>query len=139
MPVPLYVRKDYFRGVTLSDKSAHILFFEYKGEFVYVYENETLVFRLQYFLENRFKAEIRDFCVPDISMRGKGYGSVCMNEILEELRKKRVTLIKAPLGYLFAPVGYTGPEQYLHLMAGFFEKTGFSISGDGNAAVQILA
>lgn len=139
MPTALYVRKDYFRGVTLSDKSAHILYFEYKGEFVYVYENEVLVFRLQYYLENKFKAKIIDFCVPNIGMRGKGYGSVCMGEILEELRKKRVTLIKAPMGYQMAPIGYTGPEQYLRLMAEFFEKTGFSISGDGTAAVQILA
>lgn len=139
MPVSLYIRKNYFRGVTLSDKSAHILYFDYKGEFVHVYENETLIFRLQYFLENRFKAEIKDFCIPNIGMRGKGYGSVCMIEILSELKRKGVSLIKTPLGYELAPIGYTGPDQYLRLMAEFFEKTGFSINGDGDAAVQILA
>ena len=37
-----------------------------------------------------------------------------------------------------APVGYTGPDQYLKLITEFYEKTGFSISGDGDAAIQIL-
>ena len=59
-------------------------------------------------------------------------------EILDQLKKKQVTLIKAPIGYEMAPVGYTGPEQYLTLMTGFYEKTGFTISGDGDAAIQIL-
>ena len=38
MAIPLYIRKEYFRGVTLSDKSAHILEFHYKGENVDVFE-----------------------------------------------------------------------------------------------------
>ena len=36
------------------------------------------------------------------------------------------------------PLGYEGPEQYQRLMAGFYEKTGFSISGDGDLAMKIL-
>ena len=138
MAVALYIRKEYFRGVTLSDKSAHILEFHYKGETVDVFENGTAVFHLEYFLENKFKADIRDFYVTNINLRGKGYGSVCMLEILDQLKKKQVSLIKSPIGYTMAPVGYTGPEQYYSLMAEFFEKTGFSISGDGDAAIQIL-
>ena len=132
MAIPLYIRKEYFRGVTLSDKSAHILEFHYKGENVDVFENGSLIFHLEYYLESKFKADILDFYVTDISQRGKGYGSV------DQLKKKQVTLIKSPIGYEMAPVGYTGPEQYYSLMAEFFEKTGFSISGDGDAAVQIL-
>ena len=61
-----------------------------------------------------------------------------MLEILDQLKKRQVTLIKAPLGYDMAPVGYTGPDQYLKLITEFYEKTGFSISGDGDAAIQIL-
>ena len=76
--------------------------------------------------------------MPDISLRGKGYGTVCMLEILDQLKRKQVTMIKAPIGYELAPVGYKGPEEYMILMTEFFEKTGFSISGDGNAAIQIL-
>ena len=138
MAVILYIRKDYFRGVTLSDKSAHILEFHYKGQDVDVFDNGVQVFHLEYFLESKFKANILDFYVPDINLRGKGYGSVCMLEILDQLKKKQVTLIKAPIGYEMAPVGYTGPEQYLTLMTGFYEKTGFMIIGDGDAAIQIL-
>lgn len=138
MAIILYIRKDYFRGVTLSDKSAHILEFHYQKESVDVFENGRLVFHLQYFLESKFKARFTDFYVPDITMRGKGYGSVCILEILDQLRKKQVTMIKAPMGYALAPVGYTGPEQYNALMRGFFEKTGFEISGDGDEALQIL-
>ena len=138
MAIPLYIRKEYFRGVTLSDKSAHILEFHYKGENVDVFENGSLIFHLEYYLESKFKADILDFYVTDISQRGKGYGSVCMLEILDQLKKKQVTLIKSPIGYEMAPVGYTGPEQYYSLMAEFFEKTGFSISGDGDGAVQLL-
>ena len=138
MAVILYIRKDYFRGVTLSDKNAHILEFHYKGQDVDVFDNGVQVFHLEYFLESKFKANILDFYVPDINLRGKGYGSVCMLEIQDQLKKKQVTLIKAPIGYEMAPVGYTGPEQYLTLMTGFYEKTGFMISGDGDAAIQIL-
>ena len=50
MAIVLYIRKDYFRGVTLSDKSAHILEFHYKGENVDVFEKGVQVFHLQYFL-----------------------------------------------------------------------------------------
>ena len=91
MAIPLYIRKEYFRGVTLSDKSAHILEFHYKGENVDVFENGSLIFHLEYYLESKFKADILDFYVTDISQRGKGYGSVCMLEILDQLKKKQVT------------------------------------------------
>ena len=138
MAIALYIRKNYFRGVTLSDKSAHILEFHYQGQNVDVFEDGSPVFHLQYFLETKFKAELIDFYVTDILLRGKGYGSVCLKEILDQLRKKGVTLIRSPLGYKLAPVGYEGPEQYEVLMAGFFEKTGFSITGDEDAAIQIL-
>ena len=39
MEIALYIRKEYFRGVTLTDKSAHILEFHYEGEHVDVFEN----------------------------------------------------------------------------------------------------
>ena len=44
MAVPLYIRKEYFKGVILTDKSAHILEFCYKKETVSVYEEGTLLF-----------------------------------------------------------------------------------------------
>ena len=138
MAVVLYIRKEYFRGVTLSDKSAHILEFHYKGQNVDVFDNGVRVFHLEYFLESKFKANILDFYVTDMNLRGKGYGRVCMLEILDQMKKKQVTLIKSPIGYKLAPIGYTGPDQYLALMTEFYEKTGFMISGDGNTAIQIL-
>ena len=73
-----------------------------------------------------------------ISLRGKGYGTVCMNEIVDQLGKKGVTLITSPTGYDLAPLGYTGPDQYHELMRGFYKKTGFSISGDGDLAMRII-
>ena len=112
MSIPLYIRKDYFRAVTLSDKSAHILQFIYSGENVDVFEQDTPVFHLQYVLESKTKAEIVEFYVTDFALRGKGYGSVCLNEITDQLAKKNVTFIKAPVGYRLAPLGYEGPEQY---------------------------
>ena len=58
--------------------------------------------------------------------------------IRDRFGKKGVTLITAPNGYELAPLGYTGPDQYRELIAGFYEKTGFSISGDGRTAMKIL-
>lgn len=124
--------------MTLSDKSAHILQFIYSGENVDVFEKDTQVFHLQYVLESKTKAEILEFYITDFSLRGKGYGSVCLNEITDQLAKKNVTFIKAPAGYRLAPLGYEGPEQYRRLMEGFYEKTGFDISGDGSIAMKIL-
>lgn len=138
MSTALYIRKEYFRGVTLSDKSAHILEFHYQGENVDVFEKGILVFHLQYVLESKFKAELVDFYIPNITMRGQGYGQVCLLEILDQLKKKQVTMIKAPMGYKMAPIGYTGPDQYYELMREFYQSTGFEISGDGDEAVQIL-
>lgn len=134
----LYIKKEYFRGVTLSDKSAHILEFHYQGEDVDVFEKGVQVFHLQYVLESKFKAKLVDFYVPNLTLRGKGYGQVCLLEILDQLKKKQVTMIKSPIGYAMAPIGYTGPEQYYELMRQFYESTGFEISGDGDEAVQIL-
>ena len=116
MEIALYIRKEYFRGVTLTDKSAHILEFHYEGEHVDVFENGGLVFRFRYVLETKFKANIVEFYIPDMTMRGKGYGSVCMCEILDQLRQKQVTVIRSPFGYALAPIGYTGPDQYRQLM-----------------------
>ena len=61
-----------------------------------------------------------------------------MNEIIDQFGKKGVTKVTAPNGYELAPLGYTGPDQYRELIAGFYEKTGFSVSGDGDIAVKIL-
>ena len=138
MAVPLYIRKEYFRGVMLGDKSAHILEFRYKSETVSVYEEGRLVFCLHYFLESKFKAEILDFYLIDIGLRGLGYGSVCMIEILDQLAKKGVTMVKAPLGYAKLPEGYESREVYVALLGGFYEKTGFSLGGVGDTAIQIL-
>ena len=90
------------------------------------------------FLRVKQKAEIIEYYLTDFALRGKGYGTVCMNEITDQLAKKGVTLITAPTGYELAPLGYTGPDQYHELMAGFYEKVGFSISGDGDIAMKIL-
>ena len=72
------------------------------------------------------------------SLRGIVYGSVCINEIVDQFSKKGITLITAPTGYDMAPLGYTGPDQYHELMAGFYRKVGFDISGDGDIAMKIL-
>ena len=93
---------------------------------------------MQYFLASKTKAEIIEFYLTDFALRGKGYGTECMNEIIDQLGKKGVTLITAPNGYELAPLGYTGPDQYRELIAGFYEKTGFTISGDGDIAMKIL-
>lgn len=138
MSIPVYIRKEYFRAVILSDKSAHILEFRYRPETVEVFEEGLPVFYLRYNLESRTKAEILEFYLTDFSLRGKGYGSACMEEIVSELHKKGVTLIIAPPGYQLAPLGYTGPDQYRELMTGFYRKTGFDISGDGDCAMKIL-
>ena len=138
MAIVVYIRKEYFRGITLKDKSAHILEFHYKGKQIEVFENNVLVFFCEYLLENTYKAQLTEFYIPNITLRSLGYGSVCMQEILDQLKKKRVSVVRAPLGYTLAPVGYTGPEQYKELMKAFYEKNGFAISGDENAAIQIL-
>ena len=93
---------------------------------------------MEYLLETKTRADIVEFYLTDFGLRGKGYGTVCMNEIIDQLQKKGVTLITAPLGYKLAPLGYTGPDQYRELMAGFYEKVGFSLNGDGDMAMKIL-
>ena len=138
MSIAVYIRKEYFRAVDLTDKSMHILEFRYRPETVDVYEKGYPVFHMQYYLESKTKAEIKEFYLEDFALRGKGYGTVCMNEITDQLKKKGVTLITAPVGYQLAPLGYTGPEQYQELMKGFYEKTGFSTSGDGDLVMKIL-
>ena len=134
----LYIRKEYFRGGSLSDKSAHILEFHYRHQTVDVFEKGYPIFHMEYLLESKAKAVIMEFYLNDFASRGKGYGTVCMNEITDQLAKKGVTLITAPTGYDLAPLGYTGPDQYHELMAGFYKKTGFSVSGDGDLAMKII-
>lgn len=138
MSIAVYVRKEYFRAVTLSDKSAHILEFHYRPQTVDVFEKGYHIFHMEYLLESKTKASIMEFYLNGFALRGKGYGTVCMNEIADQLGKKGVTLISAPMGYELAPLGYTGPEQYHELLAGFYEKTGFTVSGDGALAMKII-
>ena len=138
MSIPVYIRKDYFRAVDLPDKSAHILEFHYRPETVDVYEKGLSVFHMHYLLESKTRAEIVEFYLTDFALRGKGYGTACMREIIDQFGKKGVTMVTAPNGYELAPLGYTGPDQYRKLIAGFYEKTGFSISGDGGIAMKIL-
>ena len=139
MEIALYIRKEYFRGVTLTDKSAHILEFHYEGEHVDVFENGGLVFRFRYVLETKFKANIVEFYIPDMTMRGKGYGSVCMCEILDPLPSEAgdcdpfAVWICSGTDRL-----YKVTDQYRQLMRGFWGATGFEISGDGDEAIQIL-
>lgn len=138
MSIPVYIRKEYFRAVDLSDKSAHILEFHYRPQTVDVYEKGLSVFHMRYILESKTKAAIMEFYLTDFALRGKGYGTVCVNEIIDQFRKKGVTLVTAPNGYELAPLGYTGPDQYRELISGFYGKTGFAISGDGDIAMKIL-
>lgn len=138
MSIAVYIRKEYFRAVTIKDKSAHILEFRYRPRTVDVFEEGYPVFHLEYILESKTKANIIEYYLTDFALRGKGYGTVCMNEITAQLGKKGTTLITAPTGYELAPLGYTGPDQYHELMAGFYEKTGFSVGGDGDLAMKIL-
>lgn len=138
MSIPVYIRKEYFRAVNLKDKSAHILEFHYLPKTVDVYEKGLSVFHMEYLLESKTKVNIMEFYLTDFGLRGKGYGTVCMEEITDQFRKKGITLITAPAGYKLAPLGYTGPDQYKELMAGFYEQAGFSLSGDGDTAMRIL-
>ncbi|HJA80304.1 MAG TPA: GNAT family N-acetyltransferase [Candidatus Mediterraneibacter intestinipullorum] len=138
MSIPVYIRKEYFRAVDLSDKSAHILEFHYRPQTVDVYEKGLSVFHMQYILESKTKAVIIEFYLTDFALRGKGYGTACVNEIIDQFRKKGVTLVTVPNGYELAPLGYTGPDQYRELISGFYGKTGFAISGDGDIAMKIL-
>ena len=138
MSIPVYIRKEYFRAVDLSDKSAHILEFHYRPQTVDVYEKGLSVFHMQYILESKTKAVIIEFYLTDFALRGKGYGTASVNEIIDQFRKKGVTLVTVPNGYELAPLGYTGPDQYRELISGFYGKTGFAISGDGDIAMKIL-
>ena len=138
MSIPVYIRKDYFRAVELTDQSAHILEFHYRPQTVDVFEEGLSVFHMEYLLDSKTRAEIMEFYLTDFGLRGRGYGTACMNEIMEEFRKKGITMVTAPPGYELAPLGYTGPDQYRELMTGFYEKNGFSISGDGDLAMKIL-
>ena len=44
-------------------------------------------------MENRTKVRVIEFYLTDFGLRGKGYGTACMNEIVTELGKKGITLI----------------------------------------------
>lgn len=39
-------------------------------------------------MENRTKVRVIEFYLTDFGLRGKGYGTACMNEIVTELGKK---------------------------------------------------
>lgn len=138
MSIPVYIRKEYFRVVTLTDNSNHILEFIYLPQTVDVFEEGQPVFHMQYLLENKSKADIIEYYLTDFGLRGKGYGSACMLEIVDQMEKKGVTMVSAPVGYDLAPLGYTGPDQYRQLMKGFYEKIGFDLSADGGIAMKIL-
>lgn len=119
-------------------RSPRILEFRYCPETVDVYEEGLSVFHMQYYFESKTKIHIAEFYLTDFSLRGKGYGTACMEEITDQFCKKGVTLVTAPMGYKLAPLGYTGPDQYQDLMFGFYEKNRFSVSGDGDMAMKIL-
>ena len=40
---------------------------------------------MEYILESKTKAEIMEFYLTDFALRGKGYGTVCMDEIADQL------------------------------------------------------
>ena len=86
MEIALYIRKEYFRGVTLTDKSAHILEFHYEGEHVDVFENGGLVFRFRYVLETKFKANIVEFYIPDMTKDMEA--SVCARFWISSVRSR---------------------------------------------------
>lgn len=134
----VYLRKEYFRAIDLADKSGHILEFKYMPHVIDVYEKGLSVFHMEYVMESKTKVQILEFYLTDFGLRGKGYGTACMNEIVEELGKKGITFITAPKGYELAPLGYTGPDQYRELMERFYEKTGFTASADGGLVMKIL-
>ena len=81
-----------------------------------------LIFHLEYYLESKFKADILDFYVTDISQRGTGFQVGRPVEILDQLKKKQVTLIKSPIGYEMAPVGYTGRNSIIPSWLNFSKK-----------------
>lgn len=138
MSIPVYIRKEYFKVVTISDNSNHILEFIYRPQTVDVFEDGLSVFHMEYILENKTKADIIEYYLTDFALRGKGYGSACVEEIVSQLEKKGVTLVTAPVGYELAPLGYMGPDQYKELMTGFYHRTGFEIGADGGIAMKIL-
>ena len=55
MSIAVYVRKEYFRAVTLPDKSAHILEFHYRPQTVDVFEKGYQIFHMEYLLESKTK------------------------------------------------------------------------------------
>ena len=123
MSIAVYIRKEYFRAVTIKDKSAHILEFHYEPRIVDVFEEGYPVFHLEYILESKTKANIIEYYLTDFALRGKGYGTACMNEIADQFSKKGVTLITAPVGYELAPLGYT-PEEVLEMLRQVREEEG---------------
>ena len=57
----VYLRKEYFRAVDLTDKSGHILEFKYMPKTVDVYEKGLSVFHMEYVMENRTKVRVIEF------------------------------------------------------------------------------
>ena len=74
MSIPVYIRKEYFRAVDLTDKSAHILEFHYRPETVDVYEKGLSVFHMHYLLESKTRAEIVEFYLTDFERERVWYG-----------------------------------------------------------------
>ena len=60
----VYLRKEYFRAVDLTDKSGHILEFKYMPKTVDVYEKGLSVFHMEYVMENRTKVRVIEI-LPD--------------------------------------------------------------------------
>lgn len=49
----VYLRKEYFRAVDLTDKSGHILEFKYMPKTVDVYEKGLSVFHMEYVIDRK--------------------------------------------------------------------------------------
>ena len=71
MSIAVYVRKEYFRAVTLPDKSAHILEFHYRPQTVDVFEKGYQIFHMEYLLESKTKAVIMEFYLTGLRFGAK--------------------------------------------------------------------
>ncbi len=87
---------------------------------------------MEYLLESKTKAVIMEFYLNGFTLRGKGYGTVCMNEIAHQLGKKGVTMITAPMGYELAPLGYTGMTSTMSFLPGFIKSRVYGQRGRGS-------
>ena len=74
---------------------------------------------------------IMEFYLNGFTLRGKGYGTVCMNEIADQLGKKGVTMITAPMGYELAPLDIRDRTSTMSFLPGFIKKPGLRSAGTG--------